>query len=485
MPLDPSIPLGVKVPDSTQQLSSLLNVAAGAQKVQDNSISLQERQALQGVLSDPNNYTTNGEMDLKKAQANIMRVAPTTGMKYMQSIAEAHSAATGAASALAKLTDEDRSRIGSALTALPDDATPDLVGKTIDALNKQYGSRIDPLVKVFKNGYGIASQNGPDAAKEFRLQYARGVLPQTTQQQMNTPEGVVVSNGQESKVVNVKPGVAGMPQGATVPGTQATMQVGPSSLESVETDAQGNKYVVSRTPSGAIVGTRPLQSASPATPGPFTLPPGETPESLRDMQGQRSAAQAAANKAPVMHDINRTIVAEANKGLTTGVAGQLLQRVRSATGYVSDKAGDENATDYNLLGKMLERSALEAAQSMGPHTNAGLEAAVRANGSLDYTPQAIKKIAYLNDAIVSGMEMYRNGLEKAIGDNGNNVFAKRSFDQEWSKVATPQVLRLKNAVDNGNREEISSITKEVGGKGSAGARKLHEQLTQLLRLSGQ
>jgi hypothetical protein len=203
------------------------------------------------------------------------------------------------------------------------------------------------------------------------------------------------------------------------------------------------------------------------------------------MQGQRSAAQSAANKAPVMHDINRTIIAEASKGLTTGAAGQLLQRVRSATGYVSDKAGDANATDYHLLGKMLERSALEAAQAMGPHTNAGLESQLRANGSLEYTPQAIKKIAYLNDAYVSGMEMYRNGLEKAISDSGNNVFAKRAFDQEWAKVATPQVLRFKNAVDNNNDDEIASITKEVGGKGSSGARKLHEQLTQLLRLSGQ
>jgi hypothetical protein len=482
MPINPTIALGVKNPDATQQLSSLLNVASGAQKVQNDAITLQERQAMQGVMSNPANYTTDGDFDLKKAQANIMRVAPTTGMKFMQSIAEAHSAATQAASALSKLTDDDRSRIGNALAAIPDNAPPDVAGKTIDALSKQYGARIDPLVRVFKNGYEQASRGGPEMAKNFRMLYARGVLPQTTQQEMDTPQGVVVSNGQESKVVNVKPGVAGMPQGATVPGTQTTMQVGPGSLESVDSDAQGNKYVVSRTPSGAIVGTRPLQSTNPATPGPFTLPPGETPESLRDMQGQRSAAQSAANKAPVMHDINRTIVAEANKGLNTGALGALTQRVASATGY---NIGSESATDYNVLGKMLERSALEAAQSMGPHTNAGLEAAVRANGSLEYTPQAIKKIAYLNDAIVSGMEMYRNGLEKAIGENGNNVFAKRSFDQEWSKVATPQVLRFKNAVDNGNKEEIDNITKEVGGKGSSGARKLHEQLTQLLRLSGQ
>jgi hypothetical protein len=185
-----------------------------------------------------------------------------------------------------------------------------------------------------------------------------------------------------------------------------------------------------------------------------------------------------------MHDINRTIVAEANKGFNTGSLGALTQKIASATGF--QLGPNESATDYNVLGKMLERSALAAAQSMGPHTNAGLEAAVRANGSLDYTPAALKKIAYLNDALTTGTELYRQGLERAIqADPTQNVFAKRDFDQQWSKVATPQALRLKNAVDNGDTEEIQAITKEVGGKGSPGARKLHDQLTQLLRLSGQ
>lgn len=482
MPIDASIPLGIKTPDQMQSLSSLLTAAKGAQDVQAGGIALREKQGLQQVMADPSNYTDeNGNIDTEKARKNIMAVAPTTGIPVLQGLLTAQKQHTEAQSALSTLGDQDRTRVANVLSTLKPDTAPDVVNGTVDALNKEYKGRIAPMVNLFKQGYANAVKQGPQAVEQLFATATRSVLPQTTQAELNTPTGVAVSDGQTARVVNVKPGVQGMPQGATVPGTEVTNKVGPAGLESVDTDAQGNRFIVSRTPSGAIVGTRPLDSATPAAPGPFRLPPGETQQSMGDLQQQRTAAHTVANSAPVMHDINRTIIAEASKGLNTGKLGELTQKLSSYTGYT---IGKDEATDYNLLGKMLERSALTAAQSMGPHTNAGLEASIRANGSLEYTPQAIKKIAHLNDAIVSGSELYREGMEKAIGSSPDSIFAKRNFDTHWAKVATPQVLRLKNAVDNGDKEEIESISKEVGGRGSDGARKLHKQLTELLQLTG-
>jgi hypothetical protein len=480
--IDASIPLGVKPPDQMQNLSSLLGVAKGAQEVQQGGISLNERQAVQGVLADPGNYTDpDGTVNFTKALPAIMKVAPTTGMQYVQKLAEAQRAHTEAQQTINNLSTDNRSRIGGVLAAIPPGSAPDVVEKTVDALGKQYKG-MAPLVETFKQAYRHKVQTGGQAAGDnYLLEASRQVLPQETQQTMNTPGMVTLDNGQQSVGVNIKPGVQGMPQGAPVPGTAVQKLIPVGSQEGVTNDSQGNMHVVQKDHFGNVVGTRPLQGAAPAAPGPFTLPQGETKESMAELQAQRTSAQQTANSAPVMHDINQTIVREASKGLNTGSLGQLTQKVASATGY--NMAG-ESATDYNLLGKMLERSALTAAQSMGPHTNAGLEASIRANGSLDYTPTAIKKIAYLNDALVSGAELYRDGLEKAIGSNQNNIFAKREFDQKWSKVATPQALRLKNAVDNKNPEEVSSILKEVGGRGSEGATKLHKQLTELIKLSG-
>lgn len=487
MPIDASIPLGIKQPDQMQNLSSLLSVAKGAQDVQTGGMVLNERKAMQQVLSDPRNYLgDDGNVDFDKAVPAIMRVAPTTGTQYVQGLMTAQKQHTEAVQAVNNLTTDNRMKAGSVLAAIPPGAPADVVHKTLDALTTQYKG-MAPVTNLLRAGYLHALQTGGQgAADDFLHSKAREVLPQETQQNMNTPTGVQVSDGNTTKIVNVKPQVAGLPQGATVPGTEAKQQLSPGQLENIEQDSVGNKYIVTRSAQGTILGTRPLQGAAAApggapAPGPFTLPPGETKQTMDELQAQRTAAQQAANSAPVMHDINQTIAREASKGLNTGSLGQLTQKLASATGY---SLAGESATDYNLLGKMLERSALTAAQSMGPHTNAGLEASIKANGSLEYTPTAIKKIAYLNDALTSGAELYRDGLEKAIGGDQKGVFAKREFDAQWAKVATPQALRLKNAVDNNNPEEISSVLKEVGGKGSAGAKKLHEQLTQLLKLSG-
>jgi hypothetical protein len=476
--IDASIPLGIKQPDQMQNLSSLLGVANGMQSLQQNeqrtqqgAIDLQERQGMQQFLADPRNFTDDtGNLDPTKMQAGVSRYAPTTGFKYMQAAAEAHKAHTEATKALNGLTLENRSQIGSVLSALPPDAPPDLVHKTVDALNDQYKGRLSPLVSIFKGGYDAAVKSGgASGAQAFIQQAARGVLPQQTQVDLNSGSIAGVQTPGGTQFVQTKTGAA-QPQGAQVGQTLAP----PNQIITTPTGRTG----VANPASG---GYSDLTAQGGQAPAPVNFPVGETKETMAELQAQRTAAQQAANTAPVMHDINQTIVREASKGLNTGTLGQLTQKLSSATGYT---IGKNEATDYNLLGKMLERSALTAAQSMGPHTNAGLEASIRANGSLEYTPTAIKKIAHLNDALVSGAELYRDGLEKTITSSPNNIFAKREFDQKWSKVATPQVLRLKNAVDNGNGEEVSSVLKEVGGKGSAGAQKLHKQLTELLQLSG-
>lgn len=471
--IDPTIALGAKAPDPMQNLSGLLNVANGAQtfrqnqqKTQQGSIDLQERQGVQSVLADPSNYTDqDGNIDFNRALPAVMRVAPTTGMKYVQDLMTAQKQQVDAKQSLNNLTTDVRTQAGKVLYGIPLDAPPEVVNGTIDALSSQYKGG-GTYFNTLKSGYAHALQQGK--GPDFIANAAKTTMPPQTQQTMASGNLAFVGTNQGTQPFQTQVGAA--------------TPVGPVGKPM----APPNQVVQSPQNRTVIVNPGTGQSSEPQsapnTP-PVNFPPNESAETWKDFQGQRDAARQAAVSAPVMHDINRTIVAEANKGFSTGALGALTQKVASATGY--QLGPNESATDYNVLGKMLERSALTAAQSMGPHTNAGLEASVRANGSLEYTPKALKKIAYLNDALTSGAELYNQGLERAISNSPNGVFAKRDFDAQWGKVATPQALRLKNAVDNGNQEEIQNILTEVGGKKSAGAQKLHQQLVQLLQLSGQ
>ena len=143
---------------------------------------------------------------------------------------------------------------------------------------------------------------------------------------------------------------------------------------------------------------------------------------------------------------------------------------------------EEKASAYDLVGKYLERNALQAAQAMGPHTNAGLESSIRANGSVGYNPTAIKKLTKLNDALVSGAEAYQPGLEKAIQSSPNQIFEKRKFDQQWAQNFDPRVMQLYNAKIAGDRKEIEDITKNLSDKDKA---ELARKAQAIERLSAQ
>lgn len=379
--------------------------------------------------------------------------------------------------ALAGLNDTLRGQFSSMVGGLRTD--PDVVADNPQGRQK--------VVDAMTNW---AQQGGPDAARVASI-YApvaehappgklAGGLGNIQLQAMAVPNQVSA----ESPTISMVPTQAG-----TQPFNQnplAAGGIGPQGAPMIPPN-----QTVPTTGGGAAIGNTTTGQVGPFASRPgapqVDFPAGENGATQADLQLQRTAAQQAAASAPTMHNLNRGVIAEVDNGTTTGNLGAIIQKVKSATGFVGD-----TGTDYNTLGKLLERSALTSAQNMGPHTNAGLEASVRANGSTDYSPGAIRTIAALNDAATTGSTMYQSGLENAISGAGGSIFAKRQFDQQWAGAMNPssgvdgvQALRFKNAVDAGDSTEKANILKEVGGAGSKGATTLLTKLRALQQLSGQ
>lgn len=488
MPIDPNIALGFKQPDNMQTLSSLVNVARGVQDLQQKGIDLQERQAMQQVLSNPANYTDEqGAFDLGKAQSAIMKAAPTTGAKYISDITTAHNNALTATRTLNSLTSENRAQIGGVLASVPKDAPREVVHGTVDALNDQYGGRLGPLVNIFKSGYDAAmKKGGQQAASDFILRSARGVLPQETQQSMDTPAGVVVSDGTTSKLVNTRPGVQGIPQGATVQGTEARMTVGPGGLESIETDAQGNKHIVTRTTGGAITGTRPLDavpgpSGAPSAPGPFRMPPGETPESLKYAQGVRTTANQAAATVPQQQYNYNQIVKLADEA-DLGKGAQILAGMGGQ--WAGIPWSTDRASAYNQLGHYLSLQTSQLAMSSGlGGTDAGRAVASEQAGNRDWTKDALKQTSRVNRALSTGVDLFNRGVENAVQTTGN-PFAARDFQNQWSKTASVDSLRLYDAMRNkdADPEGFASTLKEFGGVNSSRFKATLQKVDEMRKL---
>lgn len=472
MPLDTSIPLQAKVPtlaDGLAPISSLLGIQQQRQQLQAGSIANQanqallgERTALRALANDPRVKDANGNVDPAKFATLAPQVAPTLGGEVSRGITGAQTATAQNQASWFKLKGDQADlakRIAGGLLNDPSIVKGDsqaMVKKMREARDSMIDSGVPVEVAEAQMSPMIAmAAHQPEAVRQKLMNMVQGQLPAGAQISEGKPnisflptqQGVQPYN-QNSNAVTM--GTAGPTGGPFTPPNQ------------LATDTTGGTQIVNPT-AGTVQPLAPERGAAP-----MAFPAGETADTQRQLQDARAAAQQQALQSGTLHDINRTIISEVDKGLSTGKLGELRQRLASATGF---NIGAEGGTDYNILGKMLERSALTAAQGMGPHTNAGLESSIRANGSLDYTPGALRKIASLNDALVSGHQAYQAGLENTIQQSGN-VFAKRDFDAKWSKSFDPMVFKLENALASGDKKAQQEILNEVGGPGSKGANEL-------------
>lgn len=87
-------PIGADIkPMPSMSLGEMINFARGAQEYQKGGISLsleqqkeRERNAMTQFLSKPENYQTDGRVDINKLNAEVPKIAPLTGTEYISSL---------------------------------------------------------------------------------------------------------------------------------------------------------------------------------------------------------------------------------------------------------------------------------------------------------------------------------------------------------------------------------------------------------------
>lgn len=470
MALDPSIALQIQQPNPANMISGFLDMGQKQVGLQKARATLQSDIAQRQAESQ--SAQAGAAVDTASVQPRIAQVAAQSAQAQTQSeLAKYH------------LTGEYAQKANDIATALSTDPafvtgtdSGDMIDKLTDAKQRAINAGIPARQAevMFAPLVAKAAQD-PKSVQGVLLNIVKGGLSAPSQtgamfptpNQINTGQTVQSTAAGNPALTGVQPGT---PQGAPV-----QMGIAPGQQDQPATDQVGNPYRVQRDARGNIVSTAPLPTSAG---GPNVLPPNETPQTRDALQAERQTTLQQVQNAGNLHQINREIYNIADSDVQTGKLGGLINKISSATGF---QVGAGEAADYNTLGKMLARSNQQLAQGMGPHTNAGLEQTNAANGTTDYDKNTIKKIANLNDALVTGTQMYQKGLETAIQQNG--IFGKRQFDQAWGAAMDPDALRLKNAVDNGDKGQIQMLVKQAGGANSAGAKKLLGKLQALDSLS--
>lgn len=478
------------------QMNASINLGKGIQGYQSNAIELQkqnqlnqDRIALQQFTSDPNNWQTDGKIDMQKINAAVPQIAPLAGPEYVAKMTTLGGAQTQATEAKTNLTTQQRGIYASAIGALgyAGIKDPNIYSQVIGKIKDQYSDNPD-MVKLGSSYQTTLGMSEPgDNVPKTAIQASQALMAPASQQASLAPSAQMLNTGGEIKPVIVQPAAGGNEPSITVPGQQPnetiknTLPVG--QREEVQLDKFGNPIVMPRSAFGKYGAPQALPGSQPAPM--VAYPAGESADTKAKFENEYHAATSNYQQSGTIHSYNTDLL-RAIDAATTGTAGPLIAKAQSIFGNVPGGTEAEKAASaYDMVGKYTERQALLATQAMGMQTNASLDAQIKANGSQAYNPTALKTITKLNDALQTGMDAYTPGLQKAIQTSPNQIFAKRQFDMQWGANFKPEVMQLYNAAKTGDKAEVSNIIQSVGGKGSQGAQDLLKRAHNIQMLSQQ
>lgn len=477
-----------------QTLSGLVGLAQQQQNLQTGQYAQQqqqssaqqsqqqmsERQLLQQTLltgKDPDGNSikgADGQPDPVAMSQFAGKYLPLTGQDVTQHIIATQQNKLQLNDGVRTLGQNYRNDISGIIGAGIGASDPSVISNGLDAYAQQNPQAAGVIANAKTMLQGI-SPSTPQPQRDMALKHVQMLMQPaaTTAQQQQPQIGTTTGPGGGVQAIQTNP-LSAVPMGAVGPETAQGIPLGERSQ--VGTNAlTGGPTVINKNGQGQVTGI-----TNAPTQGVYVPQPGDA-QALPVLQGERDAARQQFTNAGVQHQNNQLVLQNIDNVAATGPLGQ---KARNALSLFGVNSNSDSATAYDLVGKGLERSALQAAQAMGPNTNAGLEAQVKANGSLGYTPQAIKEVTKLNDALTSGVQAYQPGLERAVSSNPSaGVFAKRQFDEAWGANFDPNIFKYYNAIKSGDSTEQQAIVKQLGGLNSKGYNAMMQKARNLQQLS--
>ena len=448
----PTIGTDVK-PVQQSSLADMLGVARGAQAYQQaqqvNPLLLQqqqqatrtgqialsveeqkdiERRNMQTFFADPNNFQTEGRIDINKINSAVPKLAPLTGPDYVSKITTLSTAQTAALEAKQKLTQDQRQLVGSTLGLLGRAGVndPQVAIKELRMLSEQNPDNLD-LKNLIEKSYVpvfTSMQAGPQVADSL-VKASQSMLTPTQQQTQLAPSMAVTEKGQ---TILAAPGIGTAQPTATV-GVVGGMQGG----------------------APVVGGNAPVGSGTEVAPGmrvPYPVRRADQPyiKEATEEKDQAAGAEYRNNLVNAQMGLaqGRRNVEEVIK-TATGVGENLLFPGGGIFGRLEQKTlSAMKSSEYDMLAKDLANMAITNSKAMGSvgGTVAGLDMAAVANGTVKVPPEVLVKIARRVQADQTNLDMQANGAQKFALQFGDNNM--KAYQQAWNANADSKIFEAIN-----------------------------------------
>lgn len=422
-----------------QTLGDMLNMASGIQQYQQaqqmNPLALEkaqienqvlrqkndERLKLQEFTSNPDNWQTNGRIDMDKINAVIPKIAPYTGAEVINSLSGLAKSQTDATKAKNAMTQDMRQVVAGRLGILGrlkiDD--PQTILGELDRLKKENpdSREIHDLIEAYKVPLSKA-QKGPNIIRDL-ISQEQSLLSPESKESLNPS----ITTDQQGRTLLTTKSVGGETP-------TATYSIAGGLQNTPQQNASSQKPVVGNTPL-----PYPVRSASQ----PYAQEPTEAADQTagqgyrtRLVEAQGGLAQGRRNTEEVIQQANK--IGNELYFAKGGIPGQVEQKIRMAIG--SDQ--------YDMLAKDLANMAISNTKAMGGlgNTVAGLDMQAVANGTIKVPPEVLTKIARRVQADQTNIDMQANGAQKFAQQFGDNNM--KAYQQLWNANADSKIFEVMN-----------------------------------------
>ena len=393
-----------------------------------------ERRNMQTFFADPNNFQTDGRIDINKINAQVPKIAPLTGPDYVSKMSTLSTSQTEALKAKQNLTQDKRQMVSSTLGLLGranvDD--PQIAIKELRMLSDQNPDDVDLKNLIEKSYVPILTgmQKGPQVTDAL-IKSSQAMLTPTQQQTQLAPTVTVTAEG---KTITTQPSVGTAPPTATI-GIAGGMQGGAPSANAPATGA---------TPIGA--GTE----IAPNMRVPYPVRRADQPyiKEATEEKDQAAGAEYRNNLVNAQMGLaqGRRNVEEVIK-TATGVGENLLFPGGGIFGRLEQKTlSAMKSSEYDMLAKDLANMAITNSKAMGSvgGTVAGLDMAAVANGTVKVPPEVLVKIARRVQADQTNLDMQANGAQKFALQFGDNNM--KAYQQAWNANADTKIFEAMNII---------------------------------------
>lgn len=457
-----AVGLGSQPPDMMTKLSQLLTVRGQQQALEGQAAEVagvkqtQRQRANLAKYDWSQHIGDDGTIDLNSLNdPNLREAAGDQYLDVVQHAITAKQSQLEAKSKLVALKSEQRNALSDMLGPLLSDK--DVVEGTDKGRQKindafvQYGELYGEDVLPVISAYAPGVQKAPSHTLASGLR-AIQMQAQSASQQVASQQRSDVNTGPALRNVN--------PLAAADNTGDIPLGVGPG--VQILTDQAGAQFAynpqtnqvtpVGTGKGGASAGAPPSPSAPPSQQFRQPTYPGQAHD-IAVNQEEVKNTRAAGDAAPANRNIFQHIL-KLSDGTSTGPLVSFLQN----TAIGGQVFGD----NYQELGKYLEKNAILNMQAMGgPPSDARLSAAVAANGSTQFNPKALKAVTQFNYATNTGVERYRQGMDKAIGVQNPDYTKLPEFKAQWAKNFDIDAFRLENAVADGDAAMQKEILKDM------------------------